>query len=551
MSIKILLAAASLSLAAVGAQAQVSMNTTGVAPDASAMLDVQDDARGVLLPRMTQAQRNAIASPATGLLIYQTNNTPGFYYNSGTPSSPSWTAISGGSGGGSGTTDYIPRFSGSGLTDSRLMDSDNGLLYNKPLSLSSPASAWFKSPQAIGNWFLHEGNSLGYSFIGAMDSTSNNKGFMMGQTNNLLDLTGNVGVIYYDPQTSKMNFGNNNSELFSIDLNSGRMGYNNIQGGHFAVNSPYDTAALFTSTSSNQIDNGILRVQYTGTSVNDHVAILGSSIPSLSSDFGIGVQGEGGWVGVLGTAGATGTGSLASTGVYGQAFTNGDAVGVVAVAGDLGTFGGTKVGLLADAQGGPTSYAGFFNGDVVVAGSLAKSGGTFKIDHPLDPDNKYLYHSFVESPEMMNIYNGNITTDANGFATVILPDYFETLNKDFRYSLTVIGSFAQAMVKEEVKGNKFVIQTNQPATKVSWMVTGVRQDPYANAHRVQPEVAKEPENRGKYLNPKEWGKPETAGIMYDMLHNLEKRKAQTRKPIPQSLPKTNREKTIMGTPVKK
>ena len=67
------------------------------------------------------------------------------------------------------------------------------------------------------------------------------------------------------------------------------------------------------------------------------------------------------------------------------------------------------------------------NGNVSVTGTLSKGSGSFKIDHPLDPKNKYLYHSFVESPDMMNIYNGNITTDANGFATVEMPDWFEAL----------------------------------------------------------------------------------------------------------------------------
>jgi hypothetical protein len=115
---------------------------------------------------------------------------------------------------------------------------------------------------------------------------------------------------------------------------------------------------------------------------------------------------------------------------------------------------------------------------------------------------------------MMNIYNGNIVTDANGIATVTMPSYFDALNKDFRYQLTVIGTFAQAIVKEEMSGNSFIIQTNQPNVKVSWQVTGVRNDKYAQAHRVQAEVAKEPENQGRYLHAPEWGKPENMSIGY-------------------------------------
>jgi len=152
-------------------------------------------------------------------------------------------------------------------------------------------------------------------------------------------------------------------------------------------------------------------------------------------------------------------------------------------------------------------YAGYFSGNVTVTGTVAKGGGTFKIDHPLDPENKYLYHSFVESPDMMNIYNGNIITDANGIVEVILPDYFEALNMDFRYQLTVIGSFAQAIILEKVNGNKFKIKTDKPSIEVSWQVTGVRKDPFANKNRVIPEVEKDASDKGKYLHPEAYGLP--------------------------------------------
>jgi len=125
-----------------------------------------------------------------------------------------------------------------------------------------------------------------------------------------------------------------------------------------------------------------------------------------------------------------------------------------------------------------------------INGNLSKMGGTFKIDHPTDPDNKYLFHSFVESPDMMNVYNGNITTDKEGYATVHLPDYFEALNIDFRYQLTVMEQFAQAIIKEKVSDNRFVIQTDKPNVEVSWQVTGIRNDDYARENRVQVEVDK-------------------------------------------------------------
>lgn len=150
-------------------------------------------------------------------------------------------------------------------------------------------------------------------------------------------------------------------------------------------------------------------------------------------------------------------------------------------------------------------------GNVVVNGNLSKGGGSFKIDHPLDPQNKYLYHSFVESPDMMNIYNGNIVTDAAGKATVQLPDYFEALNMEFRYQLTVIGSFAQAIVNKEVSANKFEIATSTPNVKVSWQVTGVRHDAFANQNRIPNAVEKAAKDKGTYLHPKAFNQPESKG----------------------------------------
>jgi len=101
-------------------------------------------------------------------------------------------------------------------------------------------------------------------------------------------------------------------------------------------------------------------------------------------------------------------------------------------------------------------------GNLDITGNLSKGGGSFKIDHPLDPENKYLYHSFVESPDMKNIYDGNVTINARGLAVVELPEYFEALNCDYRYQLTVLGQFAQAVVLRKIKNNRFVIKTSKP-----------------------------------------------------------------------------------------
>ncbi len=157
----------------------------------------------------------------------------------------------------------------------------------------------------------------------------------------------------------------------------------------------------------------------------------------------------------------------------------------------------------------PTGWAGFFAGNVQITGTLSKAGGSFKIDHPLDPANKTLSHSFVESPDMMNIYNGNIALNARGEAVVELPKWFDALNKEFRYQLTCIGGFAPVYIAEEITGNRFKIAGGKAGLKVSWQVTGVRKDAWANANRIPLEEDKAIGDRGTYLHPQAFGQPAT------------------------------------------
>jgi len=157
--------------------------------------------------------------------------------------------------------------------------------------------------------------------------------------------------------------------------------------------------------------------------------------------------------------------------------------------------------------GGNGAAAGSFFGNVLIAGTMTAAVKNFEIDHPVDPANKTLTHACIESDELANIYSGNVTTDAAGVAAVTLPDYFEALNTDYRYQLTVIGQFAQAIVSEKVAGNRFSIRTNQPHVEVSWQVTGIRKDAYALAHPLVVEREKSQQDRGKFLYPVELGQP--------------------------------------------
>jgi len=223
-----------------------------------------------------------------------------------------------------------------------------------------------------------------------------------------------------------------------------------------------------------------------------------------------GVAGFGTYRGVDG-ASATGNGVYGQTsggfghaGIYGTDFGT-DGAGVYGTA----DFGPNAVGVRGHSSSG---YAGYFDGTVHVEGTFSASAKNFKIDDPLDPANKYLYHASVESPDMMDIYNGNVTTDANGEAIVQLPDYFEALNKDFRYQLTTIGQHADAWIAGKIKENHFSIQTDKPNVEVSWQVTGIRHDPYADNNRSPVEQDKGAEDKGKYLYPEGYGQPQSKKI---------------------------------------
>lgn len=161
------------------------------------------------------------------------------------------------------------------------------------------------------------------------------------------------------------------------------------------------------------------------------------------------------------------------------------------------------------------AVAGNFQGNVIITGAVRSSvAKSLTIDHPLDPANKYLVHASVESSEMMNIYTGNVTTDAQGEARVQLPDWFEALNTDFRYQLTVIGQFAQAIVSSEVKNHEFAIRSSVPNVKVSWQITGVRQDAYAKANPLVVEEQKDARLKGFYLHPEFYGAAAERQIEY-------------------------------------
>jgi hypothetical protein len=308
---------------------------------------------------------------------------------------------------------------------------------------------------------------------------------------NLSHLSGLSQVTLKATSASASTGTNNTVALFaeakgSTSANVGVYGYS-----YGLNNASKNYGGLFSATS-----------QGTGQTYGGHFECLAGSAGGYGIFSSATGSSTGGITGVFAYPGNAGTGDV--TGGYFGCATGGSNTGYAIRTGTSGT----------------NAWAGYFGGkvmvtgDLTVNGALSKGSGTFKIDHPQDPENKYLYHSFVESPDMKNIYDGVITTDSDGIAKVTLPGYFESLNVSFRYQLTCIGQFAQAIVSEEIQTNTFELKTNLPNVKVSWQVTGVRNDPYAQKNRVVTEVEKNEKDKGKYLYPEAYNLPKERGINY-------------------------------------
>jgi hypothetical protein len=152
------------------------------------------------------------------------------------------------------------------------------------------------------------------------------------------------------------------------------------------------------------------------------------------------------------------------------------------------------------------------------------------IDHPTDPENKTLRHAAIESNEVLNIYRGNVICDAQGNASIQLPDYFESINTAFSYVLTPVGAPAPGLyVSQEIQGNSFSISGAQAGQKISWQVTAQRHDAWMQAHPFKAESQKPARKAGKLLSPQKGGEAKSY-FSTPMLNRIQKMKAAANKP---------------------
>ncbi|MFN8139419.1 MAG: hypothetical protein U0R49_06440 [Fimbriimonadales bacterium] len=236
------------------------------------------------------------------------------------------------------------------------------------------------------------------------------------------------------------------------------------------------------------------------------------------STSGYGVYAE-----TAGTYGVYGVSNDTSGTVYGARFVSQSPNGR-GVYGENGTGGATDTpyGVRGFASTATLGYG------VYAVGDLGASGvKSFRIDHPLDPENKYLLHYASESPFPQNFYNGNVTTDASGRAWVELPAYFSEINTNFKYQLTIVddsesAAFVQAKVGRKIQGNRFLIMTSAPNVEVSWEVKADRNDLRIRHNRPTDVREKGEGEKGKYQHPEYYGLGPEMGMDYDP--ELQKRK---------------------------
>jgi hypothetical protein len=242
-----------------------------------------------------------------------------------------------------------------------------------------------------------------------------------------------------------------------------------------------------------------------------------------ASTAGTGVSGvstalTGNTAGVRAQAASTSGSGVAAFATAGSGFTNGvygesSSVDGAGVFGFVSESSGVNYGVYGESASTENGYGVF-----AVGRSGASGTKEFRIDHPLDPANRFLHHFSAEGPEPYLVYRGNVVLDAQGMAVVQLPAYVEAINRDFTYDLTPIGAPADLYIAQEVVKSQFAIAGGRPHQKVSWTVTGVRNDAFVRAYPQPAEQFKPAGVRGRYLHPElvglgeEWGlRPRPAG----------------------------------------
>ena len=373
------------------------------------------------------------------------------------------------------------------------------------------------------------------NYFGALAYRDNDSTTWAGYFNGNVNITDNIRIQGSAPGTGKVltsdSLGNatweNANPATPWQSNSGNIFYNSGNVGIGAnLSSPQYPLHVVGIQNSNYI--GVGHFENKSTS---YLAAGVSGVCDSTDNDGFGVYGRGGYNGVRGEVWAPDSSNYTHYGVRGYIsapYGGGSNYGLSGNVGNINSLGGSSYGVSGSSSvtgsgnnygvygqtfGTTTgsNYAVYANGDMGASGTKS-----FVIDHPLDPENKYLKHYCVESPEVLNMYRGTVQLDSKGEAIVELPDYFDAININFSYHLTPIGSPAQLYVKEKIREKQFTIAGGEPGTEASWIVYAERNDLYLqqNPKSKKVEIEKTWE-KGKYTMPELYSQPEEMGIHYN------------------------------------
>ncbi|MBN4065708.1 hypothetical protein JYT51_00070 [Candidatus Amoebophilus asiaticus] len=538
------------------AQAQQNVGIGTTTPDSSALLELSATDKGMLVPRVTALQRSAIVNPANGLLVFDTDSASFWFYNA---SSVQWEKIgSGGGGGAGGTLDDAYDFGGAGagrvvigdagpvvIVGTGTVSADTGRLH------VSTVGGTVGTPSTAISGDINTATSVGFGLVGTVSNSDNPGAAIYAESNGTgqtisatMTGTGSAGLFQVTNATSAFSAVSGSSNG-SGDVILGQMTGSTGRAASFAVvNSASATDALYVTTNGTvatalRADNTNTGVSVRG--VNSNAANIYSALQAESNSTNAnaaGVVGDqtGAGPGVAGqisnpaatseaavlgintrTTGGHGVKGTGVNGVVGESnYRDGFAIygrnyDLLNAGNAVGVYGLGYVGVWGEPNAGTGLYGVYSNGDFAASGTKA-----FQIDHPLDPENKFLRHFTIESPEVLNMYRGNILLDSKGEGIVTLPDYFTSINTNFSYQLTSIGSFAQLYIKEKINtDNQFVISGGKANMEISWVVYAERNDQYMqrNPKSKEVELEKRESLKGKYLIPEIYDQPENRAIL--------------------------------------
>ena len=471
----VLIGLSSLSLKA---QNNVGIGTNS--PESSAVLDVMASDKGLLIPRVgldNAATAAPVTAPVEGLLIYNETGTEphGFWYWDGSQ----WVQV--GAGGGSSCVTLDEAYDCTTSGGGRIVTVNDGAIeYNQTGGTNTEVLRITTNQGTVANpssgIYVTNSGVSGGAIFGEITNASNPYSAIQGWSNSGQAHTAGVYGGYNGTVAGYGVFGTNTSTA---------PGSQAIYGFNQRVSGGWGIEGVGV--------NGV----YGRTNENGGFGVVGYNFgPQGGLDVSIAVTGQGS----TGVQGETISGP--GYGVYGK---NASSSGTD---NNIGVGGNGWVGVFGQTNNAGTGFGVYSDGNMGTTGTKA-----FVIDHPLDPENKILKHYCAESPEVLNIYRGNIVLDANGNATVDLPDYFESININFSYQLTAIGAPANGLfVKEEISGSTFKIAGGSSNQKISWVVYAERNDAYLQAYPVAKKVEIDKRQKGKYIRPELFGKTAEDGM---------------------------------------